>query len=80
MVSSEGVGDDISYMKATVFSVESARAATKGVCFWFTRSDFYVTGLNYVFARVSFMCIAVSIPFYLDKTCGYSKVGDDIPS
>ena len=24
--------------------------------FWFTRSDFYVTGLDFVFSRIALMC------------------------
>jgi len=32
-----------------------------------------------VFARIGYMCIAVSIPFYLDEVCGYEKNGDDTP-
>ena len=66
-------------MNKTDLPNASAKAVNKGIKFWFTRSDFYVTGLNYVFARIGYMCIAVSIPFYLDEVCGYEKNGDDTP-
>ena len=35
------------------------------VFFWFKRSDFYVTGLNFVLTRIAMICQGTALPFYL---------------
>jgi hypothetical protein len=44
---------------------------TTGVLFWFKRSDFYVTGMDFVFSRVALMSQTTAITFYLQLVCGY---------
>ena len=40
---------------------------TGSVMFWFSRTDFYITGMNFVFSRIALMCQLTSIPFYLEE-------------
>lgn len=49
----------------------SAPAKEGGVLFWFKRSDFYVTGLDFVFARIAIVSQSNCIPFYLLEVCGF---------
>jgi len=54
----------------------SVRPNNKGtLMFWFKRSDFYVTGMDFVFSRIALMTQATALPFYLDKVCGY-EIGE----
>lgn len=39
--------------------------------FWFRRSDFYVTGLDFVCSRISIMTQSVTIAFYIEIVCLY---------
>jgi hypothetical protein len=47
--------------------------------FWFKRSDFYVTGLNFVLSRIALMCQLTTIPFYLVACCGVIEVEGTTP-
>jgi len=54
-------------------SVKDTKKGT--LMFWFKRSDFYVTGLDFVFSRIAMMSQATALPFFLDKACGY-EIGE----
>jgi hypothetical protein len=47
------------------------------VMFWFKRSDFYITGLNFVFSRIALMCQLTSIPFFLEEVCRITSENED---
>lgn len=42
-----------------------------GLSFWFKRSDFYVTGLDFVCSRIAIMTQSVTIAFYVEIVCLY---------
>lgn len=52
-------------------TVETKKPDNTGVMFWFKRSDFYVTGMDFVFSRIALMCQTTAITFYLKLVCGY---------
>lgn len=45
--------------------------ARGSLAFWFKRSDFYVTGLDFVCSRIAIMTQSVAIAFYLQEVCHY---------
>lgn len=45
--------------------------AATGVMFWFRRSDFYVTGMDFVFARIAIVSQSNCIAFYLLEVCNF---------
>lgn len=50
--------------------------------FWFRRSDFYVTGMDFVFARIAIVSQSTCLAFYLLEVCGFKakdKDGDGDP-
>lgn len=50
---------------------KTANEEQKGsLSFWFKRSDFYVTGLNFCLSRIALMCQLTTIPFFLTIVCG----------
>lgn len=49
------------------------------LAFWFRRSDFYITGLNYVCARVALTCQLTTIPYYITMVCGVKEIEDSTP-
>ena len=57
-------------------AAEKTRAAAHtenrgSLAFWFKRSDFYVTGLDFVCSRIAIMTQSVAIAFYLQEVCRY---------
>ena len=51
--------------------------AATGVMFWFKRSDFYVTGLDFVFARIAIVSQSNCIAFYLLEVCNFKADDND---
>lgn len=50
----------------------AAQTENRGsIAFWFMRSDFYVTGLDFVCSRIAIMTQSVAIAFYLQEVCHY---------
>ena len=41
------------------------------LAFWFKRSDFYVTGMDFVCSRIAVMTQSVTIAFYIQEVCYY---------
>jgi hypothetical protein len=41
-----------------------------GILFWFKRSDFYVTGLDFVFSRIALISQSTALPYFLETVCG----------
>ena len=39
--------------------------------FWFGRSEFYVTGINFVCSRVAIMSQLTVIAYYIEQVCKY---------
>ena len=39
--------------------------------FWFKRSDFYVTGMDFVCSRIAIMTQQVTVAFYIEIVCLY---------
>jgi MFS family permease len=37
--------------------------------FWFSRSDFYVTGLDFVFSRIALISQSTALPYFLEEVC-----------
>lgn len=55
-----------------------AKQSEKGnVFFWFKRSDFYVTGMDFVFSRIALMSQSTAITFYLKLVCGYKGATEE---
>jgi hypothetical protein len=61
----------------TCITVAEVRKGSLG--FWFRRSDFYVTGMNFVFSRIALMCQLTAVPFYLYEVCGVEHVEGSTP-
>lgn len=41
--------------------------------FWFKRSDFYVTGMDFVLSRNATMCLLTGLPFYIAEVCNFKS-------
>ena len=52
-----------------------AQTDKTSVFFWLKRSDFYVTGFDFVLSQVAIVTQQTAMPFYLQKVCGF--VTDD---
>lgn len=61
--------DDYSYLGKTFQVAKPVDKTSLG--FWFKRSDFYVTGMDFVFSRIALMCQSTAITFYLQLVCGF---------
>lgn len=56
-------------MKRTFAAAQTENRGS--LAFWFKRSDFYVTGLDFVCSRVAIMTQQVAIAFYIQEVCYY---------
>jgi len=56
--------------KKAAQTVNAGHTENRGsIKFWFSRSDFYVTGLDFVCSRIAIMTQSVAIAFYLQEVC-----------